>query len=188
MERNTWDLKQLRDMRLSRYWSQEELAELSGLSTRTIQRIERGHKVDIGSIKLLANAFEVGLNDLIGTDRTEQAEKEGFRNVKNFYIALAAAIVLIVSKLILAIYALEDERMVWVRFFVLTVVALFTLSFIAEKNLEKGVTIKFLNRIFGLNLIKNPSLSRKVSKYLGAVVGVVIVFMPIIIYMLLSES
>ena len=29
-------------LRLQRGWSQEQLAELSGLSVRTIQRIERG--------------------------------------------------------------------------------------------------------------------------------------------------
>lgn len=32
----------IRKLRLQRGWSQEQLAELTGLSTRTIQRIERG--------------------------------------------------------------------------------------------------------------------------------------------------
>ena len=32
----------VRKLRLQRGWSQEQLAEMSGLSTRTIQRIERG--------------------------------------------------------------------------------------------------------------------------------------------------
>ncbi|CAM4169684.1 XRE family transcriptional regulator [Vibrio agarivorans] len=32
----------IRKLRLKRGWTQEQLAELSGLSIRTVQRIERG--------------------------------------------------------------------------------------------------------------------------------------------------
>jgi len=42
----------VRKLRLQRSWSQEYLADLSGLSTRTIQRIERGQKASPESLKV----------------------------------------------------------------------------------------------------------------------------------------
>ncbi|MCF6231737.1 MAG: helix-turn-helix domain-containing protein [Rhodobacteraceae bacterium] len=48
----------LRKLRLDRGWSQEQLAEISGVSTRTIQRIERGRNASLESLKCLAAVFE----------------------------------------------------------------------------------------------------------------------------------
>ncbi|HHX83361.1 MAG TPA: helix-turn-helix domain-containing protein [Pseudomonadaceae bacterium] len=52
----------IRKLRLQRGWSQEQLAELTGLSTRTIQRIERGQPCSLETIKALAAVFEVDLS------------------------------------------------------------------------------------------------------------------------------
>lgn len=49
----------LRDLRASRHWSQEQLAELSGLNLRTIQRLESGAKISTESLRALAAVFEV---------------------------------------------------------------------------------------------------------------------------------
>lgn len=49
----------IQKLRLQRGWSQQQLAELSGLSTRTIQRIERGDPPSLESLKSLAAVFEV---------------------------------------------------------------------------------------------------------------------------------
>lgn len=35
------NLNKVREYRLARAWSQEQLAEMAGLSTRTVQRIEK---------------------------------------------------------------------------------------------------------------------------------------------------
>jgi transcriptional regulator with XRE-family HTH domain len=51
-------------LRLQRGWSQEQLADLSGLSVRTIQRIERGGSASIESLKALAAVFEVDFHQL----------------------------------------------------------------------------------------------------------------------------
>lgn len=185
MRRNTWRLDQLKDLRVSRHWSQEELADLSGLSTRTIQRIEQGHKVDVRSIKLLAQAFETDMDALIGIERNEEVSNDEIKDVRQFYIALSALIVFVVSRLMLAIYNnTGDDAIVWARFFALTVVALCVLSFIAEKKLGKGVTNRFFNRMLGRNTIK--VFSQRKSKYLGVVISIIILLMPMIIYMLLS--
>ncbi len=54
----------IRNLRTKRGWSQEQLAEVSGVSTRTIQRIENGGKASLESLKCLAAVFETPIPDL----------------------------------------------------------------------------------------------------------------------------
>jgi DNA-binding XRE family transcriptional regulator len=49
----------LRKLRIQKGWSQEQLAELTGLSVRTIQRIERGAQASLESANALAAVFQV---------------------------------------------------------------------------------------------------------------------------------
>ena len=49
----------VRKLRLRRGWSQDQLAEFTGVTVRTIQRIERGHKPSLETAKALAAVFEV---------------------------------------------------------------------------------------------------------------------------------
>ena len=53
------DSERLRTLRAGRQWSQEQLAELSGLNLRTIQRLESGAKISTESLRALAAVFEV---------------------------------------------------------------------------------------------------------------------------------
>ena len=55
----------MQQRRLERGWSQEELARHSGLSTRTIQRIEGGQKAGLESLKCLAAVFETSISALM---------------------------------------------------------------------------------------------------------------------------
>jgi transcriptional regulator with XRE-family HTH domain len=56
----------IKDLRNRKGFSQEELSEKSGLSLRTIQRIENGETDPRGdSLKRLSNAFNVNPDDLI---------------------------------------------------------------------------------------------------------------------------
>ncbi len=54
----------IQKLRLQRGWSQEQLAELSGLSVRTIQRLERGQTASVESLKALASVFETDFSRL----------------------------------------------------------------------------------------------------------------------------
>lgn len=54
----------LKQLRLSRHLSQEQLAHMSGLNVRTIQRIESGHKASVESLKCLAAVLEVDIPTL----------------------------------------------------------------------------------------------------------------------------
>lgn len=58
--------KNLIYQRKLRGYSQEKLAELSGVTVRTIQRIERGDvNSHMNTVKLLADALEVGVQELL---------------------------------------------------------------------------------------------------------------------------
>ena len=62
---NANKLKQLRE---SRCWSQQQLAEMSGLSLRTVQRIEAKSVASKESIKCLGAVFDIGITDLFADD------------------------------------------------------------------------------------------------------------------------
>jgi len=49
----------IQKLRLQHGWSQEQLAELSGVSVRTIQRLERGQTGSLESLKALAAVFDI---------------------------------------------------------------------------------------------------------------------------------
>lgn len=54
----------LKQLRISRHLSQEQLAQMSGLNVRTIQRIESGQNASIESLKCLAAVLEVTVETL----------------------------------------------------------------------------------------------------------------------------
>ncbi|MEZ8824628.1 glyoxalase superfamily protein [Vibrio sp. 10N.261.55.A7] len=51
----------VKEIRLSKGWSQEQLACFSGLSVRTIQRIERGQSTGLESLKCIATTLETDI-------------------------------------------------------------------------------------------------------------------------------
>lgn len=58
----------LRELRAARQWSQEQLARLSGLNLRTIQRLESGARISTESLRALAAVFEVPAETLLAGD------------------------------------------------------------------------------------------------------------------------
>lgn len=94
MNTDSINLRDIKKMRLERHWSQDQLAEMSGLSIRTIQRIENGENAGLESLKSLASVFEINITDSNKTKEIEQVRKEEeyIQNVKGFYKLLAIAI------------------------------------------------------------------------------------------------
>jgi transcriptional regulator with XRE-family HTH domain len=80
----------IQKLRLKRGWSQQQLADASGLSVRTIQRIENGHAASTESLKCLAAVFEVDFSTLAPEETmNEKQEQEAFRHVRRlrgFYV------------------------------------------------------------------------------------------------------
>jgi len=86
--------------RVDKGWSQEELAAHSGLSVRTIQRIENGKRASLESLKCLAAVFETRVSDLMQEnpmndtptsnqyflDQAEQEAIEYVENLKAFHL------------------------------------------------------------------------------------------------------
>jgi transcriptional regulator with XRE-family HTH domain len=62
---NRFPLTHLRQWRLSRFWTQAELALRSGVSEPTIVRLERGHHAaNMTTIRKLAQAFGIAPTEL----------------------------------------------------------------------------------------------------------------------------
>lgn len=92
----------VKKLRLQRGWSQEQLAELTDLSVRTIQRLERGHKPGLETLKSLAAVFEVDINtfesgeNLMTTQQLKTEEVQAMNYVKGlieFYAHLLIYVV-----------------------------------------------------------------------------------------------
>ncbi|GAA6205707.1 MULTISPECIES: 2TM domain-containing protein [Thalassotalea] len=89
----------VRKLRLKHGWSQEQLSQFSGLSIRTIQRIERGQNAGLESLKSLAAVFDIPLSELqegntMTPTKTEQLSDheieviEHVKDIKSFYTHL----------------------------------------------------------------------------------------------------
>jgi transcriptional regulator with XRE-family HTH domain len=101
---------QVQKLRLQRGWSQQQLAEFSGLSVRTIQRIENGKTASTESLKSLASVFEIDFSTLSSEqvmptasaiNHDEQLALYKVRKLKGFYIHLAQFIIVITGLCIL---------------------------------------------------------------------------------------
>ena len=98
----------IQKLRLKRGWSQQQLAEASGLSVRTIQRLETGHTASVESLKSLAAVFEIDFSTLkpeqtmtTTTDpAAEKREEEAFRYVRRlrrFYIHVYQYVIVVAA-------------------------------------------------------------------------------------------
>ncbi len=87
----------IQKLRLKRGWSQQQLAEASGLSARTIQRIEAGQTPSIETLKSIAAVFEVDFSTFLPETQMattaaihdEKQEAEAFdyvRRLRRFYV------------------------------------------------------------------------------------------------------
>jgi len=114
-------------LRLQRGWSQQQLAELSGLNVRTIQRIEKGQEPSVESLKSLAAVFNVEFSTLKeqGMDNaiseSQSAEEilafNQVRKLKGFYIHLAQYVLVIA--LLSVINALTTPNRWWVQWVIM---------------------------------------------------------------------
>ena len=114
----------VRKLRLQRAWSQDQLAQLSGLSIRTIQRIERGQKAGLESMKALAAVFEIPLADLqqqepdMPTNDSkltleESQVLEQVRDLKGFYTHLIQYLIVVGGLFILNLMTSPGHIWAW---------------------------------------------------------------------------
>ncbi|EPN9528488.1 2TM domain-containing protein [Cronobacter malonaticus] len=91
----------IRALRLARAWSQEQLAELSSVSVRTIQRIEKGDPPSLETLSALAAVFETRVEELTGAplqaagplDDVVSNARKRLNEEQHFYRSLITALV-----------------------------------------------------------------------------------------------
>ena len=112
----------IQKLRLKRGWSQQQLAQASGLSARTIQRIEAGQPASVETLKSIASVFEVDFSTLnaeetnMDTTMTaaDEAEREAFahvRELRGFYVACMRYI--LIAMALFAINLLTSPHNMW---------------------------------------------------------------------------
>ncbi len=108
----------VRKLRIEKGWSQETLAEVSDLSVRTIQRIERGGNASLESLNALAAVLEVDLATLTTEtsmynqkelSHEEHEAVEYVRDIKGFYNHLGVYIITIAAMAATNVYMGTDN-------------------------------------------------------------------------------
>jgi len=104
----------IRELRKQKYWSQDQLAQMSGLSIRTIQRIERDQKAGLESLKALSAVFDIEISELqreavdavgiITAEQSDKVRKEAYaEDVMGLYKLMAVAVFSLVPTFIFAL-------------------------------------------------------------------------------------
>jgi transcriptional regulator with XRE-family HTH domain len=118
----------IRKLRLQRGWTQDQLAEFAGLSVRSVQRIERGARPSLESLKSLAAVFEVDIATLTPGDKPmipdtlatedELEAIEYVKGIREFYMhaSMFAVFALVFSLAFGLKFGFEDPK---VRFLLL---------------------------------------------------------------------
>ncbi|SEL21420.1 Helix-turn-helix [Colwellia chukchiensis] len=112
----------VRKLRLKRAWSQEQLAQFSGLNVRTIQRIERGQKAGLESLKALAAVFDIELEQLqqehtVDNSKPYQEQEnrviEHVQDIKGFYSHLINYLVIVLGLFLLNFITSPEYYWAW---------------------------------------------------------------------------
>lgn len=143
MELNKDTLKNHRD---SRAWSQTQLAEVSGLSLRTVQRIEKTGVASQESAKSLAAVYECSITELLAQEVSSQ--KDGKFSVRKMSSkAKIIHLAILLPALCVALYLLWSghRSTAWVN---VLRDAIFS-STISEQRLDK---ISFLILVLAVGL------------------------------------
>ncbi|MES0870113.1 helix-turn-helix domain-containing protein [Pseudovibrio sp. SCP19] len=108
----------VRKLRIEKGLSQEQLAHMAGISTRTLQRIERGANASPETLKCIASALDTDFGNLrkdqdmpSGThgilpqlSQKEQKAMEYVRDIRSFYMHLIQYAVMISALAVLNLF------------------------------------------------------------------------------------
>ncbi|KAF7783548.1 hypothetical protein PRUB_a3342 [Pseudoalteromonas rubra] len=81
------DKAKLKQLRASKAWSQSHLAEASGISLRTIQRIEKSGVASPESIKSICATFDIQISDLSVGEAYQKEVEPTFAGVVKYKIS-----------------------------------------------------------------------------------------------------
>lgn len=66
----------IRQLRLEKGWSQDQLATIAGLSTRTVQRIENGEQASLETLTAIAAALGLQVSDLYQPTQQDKSDND----------------------------------------------------------------------------------------------------------------
>lgn len=79
----------IREIRTSKGWTQQQLAEISDLSLRTIQRVEVQGLGSLETSKSLAAAFEVERDQLLTATNSSKKDKGPSKRIDAYFLLLS---------------------------------------------------------------------------------------------------
>lgn len=137
----------LKCIRVRRNWSQDDLAQVSGLSVRTIQRVERTNKAGLESLKSLAAAFDIDVSELREelntTSDDDESKNVRANNIIQFFSISGALILLLVFPLM---SALKDSSN-WGPFAVMCFSCALIVGVLALQTFGSSWKKKVINRL-----------------------------------------
>lgn len=144
------DKYKVRSEREKRGWSQEQLASVSGLGLRTIQRIEATGKSSLESGRALASVFEISLEDL-----WEENPRFDYDHVQVSYVFFSCFILLVpLLSIFFETLSLADSRDQQGSFIVSIVFLAAAIPLFAVSSLQIQISEGVLRWRFGLGLLK----------------------------------
>ncbi|MGE6468226.1 helix-turn-helix domain-containing protein [Serratia proteamaculans] len=66
----------IRQLRLEKGWSQEQLATIAGLSSRTVQRIENGEQASLETLTAIAASLGLQVSDLYQPTQQDKSDND----------------------------------------------------------------------------------------------------------------
>jgi transcriptional regulator with XRE-family HTH domain len=152
------------ELRRHRGWTQERLAEASGIAVRTVQRIERGSDASLESLSSIASALEVPVRELFAVDdagertlgpevrgldertSSEQAQRDAFiRGWQHLYTGVGVLVTLA------AVALVATDVVPWIVF--LVVPAYWAAGSLLSRFLKATVLDPWLDRRYPLSRV-----------------------------------
>jgi DNA-binding XRE family transcriptional regulator len=90
-------INKLKTLRKDKGWSQELLAKMSGLSVRTIQRVESDGKASAETLLSIASVFDLSPKELQATTNEIEVNWSGKKIMKNIFVMLMIAATVITA-------------------------------------------------------------------------------------------
>lgn len=110
------DTETIKNQRVSRAWSQTQLAEVTGLSLRTIQRLEKTGIASQESAKSLAAVYECSITELITQKHNPQSRtKFTFSNMSSKAKVICLLVSLPALSVALYLYWTGHSSTAWVN-------------------------------------------------------------------------
>ena len=153
----------IKQRRVEKGWSQLQLAEFSGVSLRTVQRLEKGHRPTTETLKSVAAVFEIDFQELIDNQQSqaidesslselEKQELERIRKQQGFIRDLLIFATLIPLAFLASFTGILSLRTVllgllgWATYFVWEAFNVFEAKDFFDKDWEKRVLEKRIGR------------------------------------------